>query len=402
MLCKGIHNSPGHPLFYHRQLSGSCTRSWNLSPSVLPSAPLDSAKLDESRRPRSVAPHSTAASTPASSAWSAGLPPAGSVYQTPDGLRSSIGTNEGQLNLPLLHTIPGIGRTPFPSELVPPDSEPRGLPASALLRSRNSDPASIDSSRALRDSSQSMHSGSVAYLTSNMAHNSQNYGWQHRLPQPLHHPSSMSMDQHPFPPAQALPPHPSYPAAYPPQPPGSQNYYQPGLPSAQYLMPQNRQQPRSASIPYSYPSSSVSGSPPTIPDPAFAPAPSSYLVNPPDYYMSPSSSLSQTPSSIPHPQGLLPTGTVYSSPESAQNSSDPEQQVRVISFRPKPQCWDHGCNGREFSTFSNLLRHQREKSGVVAKAECPSCGAVFTRTTARNIHVAQGKCKGIAREPSAE
>ncbi|KAE8339704.1 hypothetical protein BDV24DRAFT_135221 [Aspergillus arachidicola] len=95
-------------------------------------------------------------------------------------------------------------------------------------------------------------------------------------------------------------------------------------------------------------------------------------------------------------------GTVYSSPDTAPAGSDPEQQVRVISFRPKPQCWDHGCNGREFSTFSNLLRHQREKSGVVAKAECPSCGAVFTRTTARNIHVSQGKCKGGGRETSSE
>ncbi|PYI18479.1 hypothetical protein BO86DRAFT_137720 [Aspergillus japonicus CBS 114.51] len=402
MLSKGIHHSPGYPHFYYRQLSGSCARRWNLPSSSSPSSPSDLAKLDDFRRPRSVAPQSTAAPTPAISAWSAGIPHPGSAYNAPGSLRSSISTNEGQHNLPVLHTIPSIGRTPFPSELVPPDSEPRGLPATGLLRSRNPEQASFDTPRALRDSSQSMHPGSVAYLTSNMAHNSQNYGWQNRLPQPLH-PSSMSMDQHPFPPAQVLPPHPGYSAGYPPQPSGSQGYYQPGLPSAQYLMPQSRQQPRSTSMPYSYPSSSVSGSPPSIPDPAFAPAPSSYLANQPDYYMAPSSSLSrQTPNSIPHPQGLMPTGTVYSSPESAQNSSDPEQQVRVISFRPKPQCWDHGCNGREFSTFSNLLRHQREKSGVVAKAECPSCGAVFTRTTARNIHVAQGKCKGIAREPSAE
>lgn len=93
-------------------------------------------------------------------------------------------------------------------------------------------------------------------------------------------------------------------------------------------------------------------------------------------------------------------GSVFS-PSDSMPSSDTDQ-VRVISSRPRPQCWDHGCNGREFSTFSNLLRHQREKSGVVAKAECPVCGAVFTRTTARNIHVAQGKCKGPGRESSAE
>ncbi|KAL4970688.1 uncharacterized protein BDV14DRAFT_161707 [Aspergillus stella-maris] len=102
----------------------------------------------------------------------------------------------------------------------------------------------------------------------------------------------------------------------------------------------------------------------------------------------------------PQPQPLMSSGTVYSSPENAPTSSDPEQHVRVVSYRPKPQCFEHGCNGREFSTFSNLLRHQREKSGVVAKAECHHCGAVFTRTTARNIHVAQGKCKGLGRDSS--
>ncbi len=67
--------------------------------------------------------------------------------------------------------------------------------------------------------------------------------------------------------------------------------------------------------------------------------------------------------------------------------------VRVVHSRPKPQCWEHGCNGRQFSTFSNLLRHQREKSGQAAKAVCPNCGAEFTRTTARNGHLQHDKCK---------
>ncbi|ERS96031.1 uncharacterized protein SPSK_00837 [Sporothrix schenckii 1099-18] len=67
--------------------------------------------------------------------------------------------------------------------------------------------------------------------------------------------------------------------------------------------------------------------------------------------------------------------------------------VRVVQSRPKPQCWEHGCNGRQFSTFSNLLRHQREKSGQATKAVCPNCGAEFTRTTARNGHLQHDKCK---------
>jgi len=74
-------------------------------------------------------------------------------------------------------------------------------------------------------------------------------------------------------------------------------------------------------------------------------------------------------------------------------ASDSGDHVRVVHSRPKPQCWEHGCNGRQFSTFSNLLRHQREKSGAAAKSTCPNCGAEFTRTTARNGHMAHEKCK---------
>ncbi|KMU72801.1 hypothetical protein CISG_03235 [Coccidioides immitis RMSCC 3703] len=100
-----------------------------------------------------------------------------------------------------------------------------------------------------------------------------------------------------------------------------------------------------------------------------------------------SESLSDSGYSLPPSASTTPVPTV----------SDPATgasiQVRVVNSRTKPQCWDHGCNGREFSTFSNLLRHQREKAGLAAKSECPYCGAVFTRTTARNGHLSQGKCK---------
>lgn len=80
-------------------------------------------------------------------------------------------------------------------------------------------------------------------------------------------------------------------------------------------------------------------------------------------------------------------------PMMGQGSQDASGQVRVVHSRPKPQCWEHGCNGRQFSTFSNLLRHQREKSGQATKATCPNCGAEFTRTTARNGHLQHDKCK---------
>ncbi len=87
---------------------------------------------------------------------------------------------------------------------------------------------------------------------------------------------------------------------------------------------------------------------------------------------------------------------IYSMPPvmgHAGGQSQDAGSVRVVHTRPKPQCWEHGCNGRQFSTFSNLLRHQREKSGQAAKVSCPNCGAEFTRTTARNGHLLHDKCK---------
>ena len=122
------------------------------------------------------------------------------------------------------------------------------------------------------------------------------------------------------------------------------------------------------------------------------------------------------PSHLPMPvssAGLAPADSMYAAspyqttaastspnlhaPSSANYpySSNP---IRLLSPspRPPPQCFEHGCGGRQFSTFSNLLRHQREKSGKASKSVCPNCGGVFTRTTARNGHLRGGKCRGRA------
>ncbi|KAG0650639.1 putative C2H2-type zinc-finger transcription factor orf8 [Hyphodiscus hymeniophilus] len=99
----------------------------------------------------------------------------------------------------------------------------------------------------------------------------------------------------------------------------------------------------------------------------------------------------------PHSNSLSSSdqNSLYQAQQSVklESSQESAEQVRVVHSRPKPQCWEHGCNGRQFSTFSNLLRHQREKSGQAAKSSCPHCGAEFTRTTARNGHMAHEKCK---------
>ncbi|KAM4059681.1 putative transcription factor c2h2 protein [Hirsutella rhossiliensis] len=110
-------------------------------------------------------------------------------------------------------------------------------------------------------------------------------------------------------------------------------------------------------------------------------------------YAGPGDYSTRTPSlSMTQDAGMLypmPTVAAASNTGSAEGGS----HVRVVQSRPKPRCWEHGCNGRQFSTFSNLLRHQREKSGQAAKAMCPNCGAEFTRTTARNGHLLHDKCK---------
>ena len=68
-----------------------------------------------------------------------------------------------------------------------------------------------------------------------------------------------------------------------------------------------------------------------------------------------------------------------------------KEAIRVVERPDRPRCWDHGCNGRQFSTFSALLKHQREKSRHLTFS--PLCGARFTRETARDGHLAHNKCK---------
>lgn len=137
------------------------------------------------------------------------------------------------------------------------------------------------------------------------------------------------------------------------------------------------------------------GSTPSYPPPPLYP-PSSYGMNeytslpttlyPATTSPAPYSSYEHSPNLAPHSAGSLPGSA------SSQNTAN-GPMPRILNSRPKPQCWEHGCNGRQFSTFSNLLRHQREKSGTAAKSYCPRCGAEFTRTTARNGHMAHEKCK---------
>ncbi|KAL4772858.1 hypothetical protein BDW60DRAFT_186043 [Aspergillus nidulans var. acristatus] len=65
------------------------------------------------------------------------------------------------------------------------------------------------------------------------------------------------------------------------------------------------------------------------------------------------------------------------------SNSNPDATIR---------CWDHGCEGRKFSSVGNYRRHLREKNGQAKMHPCPDCGRVFTRSTARNFHRQSGTC----------
>ncbi|OQD62227.1 hypothetical protein PENPOL_c013G01843 [Penicillium polonicum] len=256
--------------------------------------------------------------------------------------------------------------------------------------------------RGLGISSYPMSVASDTYFAGPMQHNPHQYAWTNRPYQPLQPPGQMSP---PFPSSHPSYPPSGYPMGYPSHLNGPVHGYQQQehqIPASYLAAPGNlsrHSQPRGPPVARSYHTQSASGTPQSEQHLMTSPPP--YMINQHPYYFPDTSAIPPHPTSISSPPpSMTAPEPIYSSPESATaKDSDP---IRVLSLRPRPQCWDHGCNGREFSTFSNLLRHQREKSGVVAKAECPICGAVFTRTTARNIHVAQGKCKSSGRDSSAE
>lgn len=60
-------------------------------------------------------------------------------------------------------------------------------------------------------------------------------------------------------------------------------------------------------------------------------------------------------------------------------------------------CWEHNCNGRLFSTRSNLKRHCKELSRRRPVHRCPCCNAHFSRSTARDVHFWKQSCTRIRR-----
>ncbi|KAF1348449.1 hypothetical protein BDV97DRAFT_353612 [Delphinella strobiligena] len=80
-------------------------------------------------------------------------------------------------------------------------------------------------------------------------------------------------------------------------------------------------------------------------------------------------------------------------PNDAPSTSTRGPRNNISNSANLPRCLDPCCNGRTFSNQSNLARHQREKRGEAAKLRCSFCDAVFSRSSARNTHEAEKRCR---------
>ncbi|MCJ1381241.1 Serine active site containing protein 1 [Xylographa soralifera] len=83
---------------------------------------------------------------------------------------------------------------------------------------------------------------------------------------------------------------------------------------------------------------------------------------------------------------IIPCHTYYNSYESKKSPlpSPTQAEAIMLDHRAKPQCFDHGCNGQEFLTFSDLLRHQSERSVTATNTYFPENYSDIRTTTHEN------------------
>ncbi|KAI5271214.1 hypothetical protein E4T47_05457 [Aureobasidium subglaciale] len=108
---------------------------------------------------------------------------------------------------------------------------------------------------------------------------------------------------------------------------------------------------------------------------------------------SPSETASEMTHTLQTPQHI-PTTTPAAADQCA-NIAPTDNQRPLSNGRELPRCWNSCCNGRTFSTQSNLVRHQREKRGVGTDLKCSFCGVEFSRSSARKTHEAERRCRNL-------
>lgn len=98
-----------------------------------------------------------------------------------------------------------------------------------------------------------------------------------------------------------------------------------------------------------------------------------------------------------HPQSSTSVVSQQTVGDRKPLSLSPEAQGNLLGMpRRKHVCWDHECNGRQFSSSTHLRRHQREKSDT-QKESCPTCQRTFTRRATAKKHKERGNCKSTTR-----
>lgn len=80
-------------------------------------------------------------------------------------------------------------------------------------------------------------------------------------------------------------------------------------------------------------------------------------------------------------------------PNPMQLESGKDASKKAFTASNKPRCPNPVCKGRQFSTDSNLLRHEREQHGPKRNYTCELCNAGFSRSTAKNNHRKNGACR---------
>ncbi|KEQ99973.1 hypothetical protein AUEXF2481DRAFT_206752 [Aureobasidium subglaciale EXF-2481] len=98
----------------------------------------------------------------------------------------------------------------------------------------------------------------------------------------------------------------------------------------------------------------------------------------------------QTPQHIP-----ITTPAAAAAADQCANMPLTNNSRPLSNDRELPHCWNSCCNGRTFSTQSNLVRHQREKRGVGTDLKCSFCGVGFSRSGARKAHEAERRCRNL-------
>ena len=95
------------------------------------------------------------------------------------------------------------------------------------------------------------------------------------------------------------------------------------------------------------------------------------------------------------PVHAIPANTESCDISNAATQTDPWSQS-VLFQDHRPRCFDHGCEGRTFSSMENFRRHIRERDHDT-RVVCDLCGVSFSRKSNRDKHVLSGKCLGFKR-----